>query len=71
MYIENAIVITESLRSEINKGTTTAFHYRVLYACWNALKMAIAPKEILDIFALQEFIKWLTGEEDFPFEGES
>jgi len=28
--------------------------------------MAIAPQEILAVFALQEWIKWLTGNEDFP-----
>jgi len=49
----------------MNKETKPAFHYKVLYACWNALKMAIAPEEILDIFALQEGIKWLTGKEEF------
>jgi len=51
--------------------TKPAFHYRVLYACWNALKMTIAPQEILGIFALQECRKWLTGKKDFPLEGVS
>jgi len=50
----------------MNERTKTAFHYRVLYACWNALKMAKAPQEILAVFALQEWIKWLTGKDDFP-----
>ena len=50
------LINIDPIRSTINNGTQPAFHYRVLFTCWNALKMAIAPKEIPSVMNRLDFL---------------